>query len=347
MAPSAIEVERPVDVSTIPSVKKILSDGRLTAAHIKPIYGDFRDDLVRNGYAVVKGAVPRDRADGYGRAFYDFLESFNLGFDRNDSSTIKRANLPVINEKGMVLDYAAPHENFVWQIRSEPGVIETFEKVHGTQDLIVSFDAINIGFHDRSDFPANKPWPHQDQDPAKPGFRCLQGLVNLQPCGPNDGGLIVCKGGHLISEDFHRDMADEPRIPAWTPEWYGFTDNGMKWLKDHGLEWIKVCAEPGDLILWDSRTPHYNVPTTSKQDRMAIYTCYMPVSEATQEDLIRKKQAFEERLGTTHWPNARHLGTNIAKRNGADCPHNRSRPSVEPQLTERAFRLTGIPYIDV
>mgnify|MGYP003662818845 CR=1 FL=1 len=193
----------------------------------------------------------------------------------------------------MVLDYAAPHENFVWQIRSEPGVVETFEKVHGTRDLIVSFDAINIGFHDRSDFPANKPWPHQDQDPAKPGFRCLQGLVNLQPCGPNDGGLIVCKGGHLISEEFHKDMADEPRIPAWTPEWYGFTDNGMKWLKDHGLEWIKVCAEPGDLILWDSRTPHYNVPTTSKQDRMAIYTCYMPVSEATQEDLIRKKRAFE------------------------------------------------------
>ena len=45
----------------------------------------------------------------------------------------------------MVLDYAAPHENFVWQIRSEPGVVETFEKVHGTRDLIVSFDAINIG----------------------------------------------------------------------------------------------------------------------------------------------------------------------------------------------------------
>lgn len=52
-----------------------------------------------------------------------------------------------------------------------------------------------------------------------------------------------------------------------------------------------------------------------------------------------------ERLGTTHWPNARHLGTNIAKRDGAECPHNRSRPSVEPQLTERGFKLTGIPYI--
>jgi hypothetical protein len=23
----------------------------------------------------------------------------------------------------------------------------------------------------------------------------------------------------------------------------------MKWLKDHGTEWVKVCAEPGDLLI--------------------------------------------------------------------------------------------------
>lgn len=156
---------------------------------------------------------------------------------------------------------------------------------------------ILINVYSRENLPANNPWPHQDQDPAKPGFRCLQGLVNLNPCGPNDGGLIVCKGGHVLSEQFHKEMADEPRIPAWTPEWFGFTDNGMKWLKDHGLEWEKVCAEPGDLIVWDSRTPHYNVAPTSQQDRLAVYTCFMPVKDATQEQLIRKKGAFESRFG--------------------------------------------------
>lgn len=78
----------------------------------------------------------------------------------------------------------------------------------------------------------------------------MQGLVNMLPNGPDDGGLIVCPGGHLYSEEFHKAMADEPRIPAWTPEWYGFTDNGMKWLENKGLKWVKVCAEPGDLLLW-------------------------------------------------------------------------------------------------
>ena len=71
----------------------------------------------------------------------------------------------------------------------------------------------------------------------------------------------------------------------------------------------------------------------------------MPASEASQEDLIRKKDAFERRVGTTHWPNARHLGSNEAKRNGEPDHIVRNKPLHEPILDERAFKLTGIPYI--
>jgi hypothetical protein len=71
----------------------------------------------------------------------------------------------------------------------------------------------------------------------------------------------------------------------------------------------------------------------------------MPVADATQDDLHRKKDAFERRVGTTHWPNAKHTGSNVAQRNGKDDPHNRRVPLNDPRLSERAFRLTGIPYI--
>lgn len=173
----------------------------------------------------------------------------------------------------------------------------------------------------------------------------MQGLVNLLPNGPDDGGLIVCKGGHLLSEAFHQAMKDEERIPAWTNEWYGFTDAGMKWLADQGCTWEKVCAEPGDLLLWDSRTPHYNLSSKTSQPRFCLYTCYQPVTAATQEDLQRKKEAFESWLGTTHWAATRHVGSNVGKRNGEDDPHNRFEPINKPQMSERAFKLTGIPYI--
>lgn len=54
---------------------------------------------------------------------------------------------------------------------------------------------------------------------------------------------------------------------------------------------------------------------------------------------------FVDRVGTTHWPNARHTGSNVAKIDGQPDPRNRSRPVNEPVLDERAFKLTGIPYI--
>lgn len=37
-------------------------------------YNDFRDQLNRDGYAVIKGAVPRDRADKYADKFLSYIE---------------------------------------------------------------------------------------------------------------------------------------------------------------------------------------------------------------------------------------------------------------------------------
>lgn len=33
---------------------------------------------------------------------------------------------------------------------------------------------------------------------------------------------------------------------------YSVTDEGMKWLEDHNCEWVKVEANPGDLIICKS-----------------------------------------------------------------------------------------------
>ena len=40
-----------------------------------PEYGDWRDDLIRHGFAIVKGAIPRERADQYANAMYTWLEN--------------------------------------------------------------------------------------------------------------------------------------------------------------------------------------------------------------------------------------------------------------------------------
>lgn len=244
------------------------------------------------------------------------------------------------------MGYGVAHESFTWAVRQEPGIVEAFTRVYDTDDLIVSFDNVNMSFPNRKDVKPNKPWPHQDQDPEKPGFRCLQGLLNVLPNGEKDGGLIVCKGAHKLSEEFHEEFKNEPnKIWAWTKEWYGFTEEGLSWLRDKGCEWVKPNAEPGDLLVWDSRTPHYNLSPEGEQPRFCFYTCYLPAAEATQEELIRKKMAFETFQSTTHWPNAMHVGGPPVLRNGEPCPYNNNKPRQPPSLSEVGKRLTGIPYI--
>lgn len=73
-------------------------------------------------------------------------QNSELGYDRHDPSTVRRAKLPVLNEKGMILHYGVTHEQWVWDIRGEPGVVDTFAKVYDDEDLIVSFDVVNVGF---------------------------------------------------------------------------------------------------------------------------------------------------------------------------------------------------------
>ncbi|KAI5200103.1 hypothetical protein E4T39_05850 [Aureobasidium subglaciale] len=311
-------------------------------------YGDWRDDLARDGFCVVKNVLEKEKALKYAEDIKDWLEGFGLGYKRDDPSTIREECLPIIHQKGLLQAYGATHESFTWDVRQEPAVIDVFAHLYQDQDLICSFDAVNVSLANRQDLPANGAWPHQDQDPERGGLRCVQGFVNLLPNGPEDGGLLALKGGHKVSEEYHNVFRNEHREFRWTNEMYLFKETGLKWLADRGHEWVKVDAEPGDLVLWDSRTPHYNASPKKDTDRFVIYVCMLPVSTATQDDLKRKKECFENQDGHSHWPMALQPFIKAflePMRNGKPDPHNTWKPRQPPQLTERGYKLTGIPYI--
>ena len=61
--------------TSAPLVLKAVQNGALKVDGTDAKYGDWRDDLVRDGYAVVKGAIPRERADEYADQMYSWLES--------------------------------------------------------------------------------------------------------------------------------------------------------------------------------------------------------------------------------------------------------------------------------
>jgi hypothetical protein len=80
-------------------------------------FGDWRDDFFTNGYTVVKGAIPRERAIQYRERAMEWFQKFDFGFDINDKSTWTQEHLPVMMNGGMIMGYSATHEKWVWEAR--------------------------------------------------------------------------------------------------------------------------------------------------------------------------------------------------------------------------------------
>jgi hypothetical protein len=158
--------------------------------------------------------------------------------------------------------YSVSHERFVWDARLEPGVLSAFSQIWGTEDLLVSFDGINITLPlPTSTRPKPSRWPHQDQSPLIPGFHCAQSILNLLPNGPSDGGLVVFSKSHLLNDEFFATNSTDKKA-EWgsvPDDWHGFDEGELQWFKGRGCGEVKVCCGEGDLVVWDSRTVRWNV----------------------------------------------------------------------------------------
>lgn len=60
------------------------------------------------------------------------------------------------------------HEQFVWDIRVQPAILDAFAQIWGTHDLIASFDGMNVslplGEHGRTDIQPTPAWPRECHD---------------------------------------------------------------------------------------------------------------------------------------------------------------------------------------
>lgn len=236
---------------------------------------------------------------------------------------------------------------------SEPAVIEPFAKLWGTDELLVSFDTVNITLPQSIVGPYDsQPWPHCDQDPAKPEFSCVQGIVQLSEAGPEDGGLVVMKGSAPLWQKFFAENPVSGPTPWRTAEhkdFHPFTEDDLGWYESQGCELVKVCAEPGDLILWDSRQVHWARFGDSDRIRTLVYATYTPAAWITPENREAKKKLFESWLSTTHWPHCNFYSYGVAtiEEDGEKVkdPLERDEPRKKPVITDKVLKLAGVtPY---
>lgn len=219
---------------------------------------EFLLDLERDGYVVVPNVIPQKSCDEFIDSAWSWLEGFPHGFKRDDLSTWTASHLPFGQERGLYNRYCVNQEDFVWKIRTEPGVLATFAAIWGTKDLIVSFDGMNVSLplnptSGRTDIEPTKPWPHIDQNPRTvERLELYQGIANLAKNGSDDGGLVVLKGSHLLHKEHFEEIGGfrEKSDSGVNQNGYDFEKEDADWYRERGCEEVKICAEAGDLILW-------------------------------------------------------------------------------------------------
>ncbi|KAI5362364.1 putative phytanoyl-CoA dioxygenase [Septoria linicola] len=294
-------------------------------------FGDWRDDFHRDGFAIVENVITPERAAYYREKQIEWLQSFNLGFDCNDESTWTQDHLHV-SFKGA---------------RMEPKVQKAFTQLWGTDELLCSFDGMNITLPGQKDL-SWSPWPHCDQSPHRKGMQCVQGLLNYQPNGEKDGGLIVMKGSSKLYDQFFSetreqdDHVDKPPEEGEMRDLFIFKEKDVQWVKDHGCEMVKTNLEPGDLALWDSRTMHYACFPEGDRIRHVQYICQTPAKFATKETLEKKAALFKRWHGTTHWPHCNIHEQGPPLRNGVEDPLNRYEPLEKPEVTKKLLQLAAV-----
>ncbi|KAE8548235.1 hypothetical protein EYB25_010029 [Talaromyces marneffei] len=308
-------------------------------------------ELHTKGWTVVPQTIPRERALIYAEKAYRWLESWKLGFDRKNPNTRNATNLPFHTRGGLYNSYGIGHEQFVWDLKSEPGLIEKFEKIWGTRELLVSYDGMNLSIpekeREKTD-PIFAPWAHVDQSPLNGEFNCVQGILNLLPNGPQDGGLTVFEGSSALYTELWKHFDHKKGETGWNPQAFQFIDDEMsQWLESKGCKWVKVCAQPGDLLLWDSRCIHYGAVPSSTNDRFAAYICYKPASNVSAEDKKRRLEAFKNGQSTTHDPASFRVIERLPPAEHPSYEAAAERSYSKPTLSKRGKEIAGLDSYEV
>lgn len=259
---------------------------------------DWLIHLHSNGWAVVP--IPNWNPE-FTQMFLQWSESCNSNFNSNDRNTWKSANMPIMSYG--ILKHYFGHTELQWQIRELCAPI--FSRIWNCpqEDLLCSFDggcflpSIPKDNLENSSF---KQWIHNDSPRSYRNFSCVQGIVNFEDNGPEDGGLVLVEGSHNIFNDY-MDQHPSEGI-AW-----GSADMNDPLLSSRNL--IKICAPAGSIILFDSRLFHCNVhpwgsifkENGTSRFRMCTYVCMQPRIGAHPKELTKRISLYEKGRMTGHW----------------------------------------------
>lgn len=253
-----------------------------------------------HGFVVIRGAATAEQVSVAKGLLWDSICERHQRVVRDDIGTW---GFPLNSQAGLVpwLTQSAG----AWAVRGWPGVKQAFTRIWETGDLIVSMDCALLW----------RPWwvdskwrpstegLHLDQNPFhKPGLECIQGMVPLVPVSEASGGLRVVPDSNL--DAMKAKFRDTHLHMRTSGDWCPCDDDDLK------QQALLLLAEPGDLILWDSRTVHggfvgsWNCEQSGPAElaRLAVTVSMTPRSWASDLVLERRHVCFKKGENLNHVP---------------------------------------------
>lgn len=295
---------------------------------------NFLQELETNGYCIIENIISKYECKKNINEIWDWLENLNSGIDRNNPESWTDEYWPP-NTNGILQQFGVSHLQFIWDLRTNPNIINIFKEIWKTDDLEVSFDGINI-IRPKKYIDEIEEWFHIDQSSLKKGLHCVQGFVNLEDCFENDSSLLLYEKSHNFHEDLFKN--NKKTINC---DYYNLDDEDINYINELELKKIKINAKKGSLILWDSRVIHCNCSPNHYdiKFRYVIYICMTPSILSNDKNREKKRKALDQLLSTTHWPH----DVKFKQKLGSKNELKKFNPTyIYPNLNNVAKKLCGI-----
>jgi hypothetical protein len=112
---------------------------------------------------------------------------------------------------------------------------------------------------------------------------------------------MVLDGSFTLYNEFFDSHKYQAPEGGWNPvDFHSFSTEDLHWFYERGCTWKKILAEPGDLILWDSRTVHYGAHAEGDRPRVATCESPFPLPWRPKLKLRRVLQTRQSGVGGNH-----------------------------------------------
>ncbi len=283
MAPTMIanknHLDKPGNPSTATSSAIKLND-RSNGKPLKVLSDVDWEFWIENGYVIVKNAVSKEQANATANFLWEFEEKNPK--DKSSWYSAPRAEMKMkeLAGTGMVEVYNNQH---LWNNRQMQRVYDAFTDIWGTEKLWVTIDRANLNFPIRPGF-EYKGFIHWDYDPeTKP--QNVQGVLALADQTDENMGGFQCIPELYRTYTTWKLSQPEDRN-RFQPDTSAFEG-----------KFQKVKLEAGDLLIFNSLTPHGIRPNNSDDKiRIAQYISMIPAEEENEAMVEWRVNSWKNRI---------------------------------------------------